>query len=112
MTLDRRAPGPDHAMSLDPGAFERYVRLAHRAHQMLGPASKGVLEIERDVREVSRQSVTARCELPAGHVLVSGELTIKRPGIGIAPWRLAETIGRRLARPVAADTPLTDEDLA
>ena len=112
LTLETRAAGPDHAMSLDPGAFERYVRLAHRAHQMLGAASKGVLEIERDVREVSRQSVTARCELPAGHVLESEELTLKRPGIGIAPWRLAETIGRRLARPVAADMPLTDEDLA
>ncbi len=112
LTLDNRDAGPDHAMSLDPGAFERYVRLAHRAHRMLGAASKGVLEIERDVREVSRQSVTARCELPAGHVLESEELTLKRPGIGIAPWRLAETIGRRLARPVAADMPLTDEDLA
>ena len=112
LTLDNRAAGPDHAMSLNPAAFERYVRLVHRAHRMLGPASKGVLRIERDVREVSRQSVTARCELPAGHVLESAELTIKRPGIGIAPWRLAETIGRRLARPVAADMPLTDEDLA
>ena len=112
LTLDRRGSGPDHAMSLDPGAFERYVRLAHRAHRMLGAPSKRVLDIERDVREVSRQSVTARCELPAGHVLEPEELTIKRPGIGIAPWRLAETFGRRLARPVAADMPLTDEDLA
>ena len=50
--------------------------------------------------------------MPAGHVLAAEELTIKRPGVGIAPWRLAATIGRRLARPVAANMPLRDEDLA
>ncbi len=112
LTLDRTAPGPDHAMSLDPSGFERYVRLAHRAHRMLGAPHKAPLAIELDVREVSRQSVTAQCELPVGHVIEPGELTIKRPGGGIEPSRLAETVGRRLARPVAANTPLRDEDLA
>ncbi|TDJ54698.1 MAG: N-acetylneuraminate synthase [Planctomycetota bacterium] len=112
LTLDRTAPGPDHAMSLDPDGFARYVRLAHRAHRMLGAPTKAPLAIELDVREVSRQSVTARCELPAGHVIAPGELTLKRPGGGIEPSRLAETVGRRLARPVAANTPLRDEDLA
>ena len=112
LTLDRTAPGPDHAMSLDPPGFERYVRLAHRAHRMLGAPHKAPLAIELDVREVTRQSVTAQCELPVGHVIEPGELTIKRPGGGIEPSRLAETVGRRLARPVAANTPLRDEDLA
>jgi sialic acid synthase SpsE len=112
LTLDRNAPGPDHAMSLDPHGFLQYVRLAHRAHRMLGAPTKAPLAIELDVREVSRQSVTARCELPAGHVIEPGELTLKRPGGGIEPSRLAETVGRRLARPVAANTPLRDEDLA
>lgn len=112
LTLDRGAAGPDHAMSLDPPGFARYVRLAHRAHRMLGAPSKELLAIELDVRAVARQSVTARCELPAGHVIGADELTIKRPGGGIEPWRLAETVGRRLARPVAADMPLHDEDLA
>ena len=79
---------------------------------MVGPPTKVPLAIELDVREVARQSVTTRCELPAGHVIEPGELTLKRPGGGIEPSRLSETIGRRLARPVAANTPLCDEDLA
>jgi sialic acid synthase SpsE len=112
LTLNRTAAGPDHAMSLDPHGFEQYVRLAHRAHRMVGPPTKAPLAIELDVREVARQSVTTRCELPAGHVIEPGELTLKRPGGGIEPSRLSETIGRRLARPVAANTPLRDEDLA
>ena len=112
LTYDRGARGPDHATSLAPPEFAQYVRLARRAWQMLGPPRKCVLDIERDVREVSRQSLTSRMHLPAGHVLAAEELTIKRPGTGIAPWRLAETVGRRLAKPVGADMPLHDEDLA
>ena len=112
LTYDRTATGPDHATSLDPDRFKRYVDLARRAWKMLGPAEKRVLEIEQDVRRVSRQSLTTTQALPAGHVLTSRELTIKRPGTGIAPWRLAEIVGRRLARAVEADVPLREEDLA
>ncbi len=111
LTFDRGAAGPDHACSLDPDGFARYVHLAHRAWRMLGEASKTVQPIERDSRDVSRQSVTTRAAMPAGHVLGPQELTIKRPGMGIAPSRLAETVGRRLARAVEADMPLRDEDL-
>lgn len=111
LTYDRRAAGPDHALSLDADGFAEYVRLARRAWTMLGARDKRVLEIEQDVRQASRQSVTTLRALPAGHVLARGELTIKRPGVGIAPARLAEVVGRRLVRAVEADVPLRDEDL-
>jgi N-acetylneuraminate synthase/N,N'-diacetyllegionaminate synthase len=111
LTFDRRAPGPDHAASLDPEQFEAYVRMAHRARAMLGPRCKRVLQIEQDVRASSRQSLTTRRALPAGAVVVRDDLTIKRPGVGIAPSRLSTTVGRRLVRSVEADTPLREEDL-
>jgi sialic acid synthase SpsE len=111
LTFDRAATGPDHATSLDPVRFREYRDQAHRAWRMLGPPEKRVLEIEQDVRVVSRQSVTATQALPAGHVLAREDLTIKRPGTGIPPWRLVETVGRRLATKVEADTPLRTEYL-
>jgi N-acetylneuraminate synthase len=49
--------------------------------------------------------------MSAGHVLRRDDLTIKRPGTGIEPWRLGEMIGRRLARDVEGDVPLTEADL-
>lgn len=112
LTYDRAAQGPDHRASLDPEQFGAYVRLARRAHSMLGPRAKRVLASEADVRRVSRQSLVATRDLRAGEVLSRADLTVKRPGAGVGPWRLAETVGRRLARPVLADTPLVDEDLA
>lgn len=127
LTLDRRAPGPDHAASLEPAELLAYAALARDEGAMLawmegrtprgedpriGPPVKRVLECERDVRRVSRQSITTRRALRAGQAVSREDLTIKRPGIGLEPWRLGEVAGRRLARDVEADVPLTEEDLA
>lgn len=111
LTYSRSAAGPDHAASLEPDGFRRYVAWARRAFRMLGPESKRVLEIEGDVRGVSRQSIVTTRALPAGHLLRREDLTIKRPGGGLEPRRLEATVGRRLARAVEADAPLVPEDL-
>lgn len=118
LTYDRSAPGPDHAASLERDQFAEYVRRARMAareapttsprHQ----AAKLVLPIEEDVRIAARQSIVIVRDLPEGHILASGDLTIKRPGTGIEPWRLDAVVGQRLARAVESDRPLTDDDLA
>lgn len=111
LTFDRNAPGPDHAASLDTKQFAEYVRLVRRAHRMLG-GGKSVLPAEADVRCVSRQSLVANRPLKAGERITADDLVIKRPGTGIAPFRLDATIGRVMKRDVAADHVLRDEDVA
>ncbi|MBL9000163.1 MAG: N-acetylneuraminate synthase family protein [Phycisphaerae bacterium] len=141
VTLDRAAPGPDHAASLEPEEFARYARAARDprgALSLLTPdefgaameriaavraavadavlrtrvqSLKRVLPIERDVRRVSRQSLVATADLPAGHTLRRTDLTIKRPGTGLAPHELDTCLGRRLCRAVTADTPLLAENV-
>lgn len=121
-TYDTRAPGPDHAASLEPLGFARYVELARDAARAAAtddrkPEFEGiepikrVIAIEEDVRRVSRQSVTTTRALPAGHVLRASDLTVKRPGTGIPAHDFVMTIGKRLIRGVAADTPLSMEDV-
>jgi N,N'-diacetyllegionaminate synthase len=120
LTYNRAARGPDHAASLDPHGFVEYVRLVRAvcpgdaprtSDPRVGPAIKQVLPCEHDVRRVSRQSVVAARDLPAGHVLTRHDLTCKRPGTGLEPWRIDEIIGAPLRRTVEADTPLTESDL-
>ncbi|MGE3108732.1 MAG: N-acetylneuraminate synthase family protein [Phycisphaerales bacterium] len=126
LTYDRRAAGPDHAASLCPAEFSEYVRQARGAERLaeaerraliaggetgVGGAEKRVLEIEEDVREVSRQSVTLARDVPGGHVLSRDDLTIKRPGHGIAPARLNSVMGRAVRAGLAADTTLREEML-
>lgn len=115
-TYSREAQGPDHAASLESAQFARYVALTRDAcdrqtlvgmgDPRVGPREKRVLDIEQDVRLVSRQSLVAAKDLPAGHVLRREDLTIKRPGTGIPPHELEAVVGRRLVAPVAADMPL------
>lgn len=112
LTHNRAAHGPDHAASLDPAQFAGYVRLAHRAFAMRGPTTKDLLPIEADVRAVSRQSITSRAPIPAGRTITPDLITIKRPGTGLPPALMHETIGRIAARDILADAPITHSDLA
>jgi N,N'-diacetyllegionaminate synthase len=122
LTHRKEAVGPDHAASLTAEEFAVYVaeakkawaerRARRRPKSFPEDTRKRVLPIEEDVRRLSRQSIVVRGGLPAGHLLTRADLTIKRPGTGLGPWMLEGTIGRRLARAVEADTPLTEADLA
>jgi len=112
LTYDRSASGPDHAASVDESEFAQYVRLAQRARRMRGEREVVVQAIEENVRTVSRQSLVAVHDLPAGRVIRAEDLTIKRPGTGIGPKHLGVVIGRRMARNVGADQPISWKDLA
>ena len=112
LTHDRGAAGPDHAASLDPAGFKRYVAAVRRAETMLGPTVKRRRDVERDVAAVSRQSVCTARALPAGHVLTRDDLTVKRPGTGVPAARLDAVVGVSLARPVEADRVLQEDDLS
>lgn len=135
LTYDCEAKGPDHRASHNPDEFGLYcdaVRGKYRGRKRMDrsefareltfytdrrylweefPSVKQVLMREMDVRRTSRQSITAIRELPVGHALVRADLTFKRPGTGIAPFRLSEIIGKTLTHAIDADTPLTDADI-
>jgi sialic acid synthase SpsE len=111
LTYDRDAAGPDHAASLDPGQFKSYVDHARETAAMLGSTRKAPLDVENDVAAVSRQSVCAARDLPAGHVLEQSDLTIKRPGTGIAAAQLSKLIGKQLLHAVQANTLLQWADV-
>ncbi len=128
-THNKQVQGPDHSASLEPAEFRTYVTLARDESTMrewmggagppglrssdprLGPEEKRILPCEQDVRRLSRQSITTRRNLPANHILTQEDLTIKRPGTGIEPWRLSELLGRRLRRAIESDMPITNDDI-
>ncbi|MFG0273944.1 MAG: N-acetylneuraminate synthase family protein [Phycisphaerales bacterium] len=111
-THSRAAQGPDHAASLEPEAFARYAALARTAHAMLGDGRKAVQDIEREVRTVSRQSLVLLAPVRAGERIDPALLACRRPGTGLAPWRVRDVAGRVAARDIPADRALVEEDLA
>jgi sialic acid synthase SpsE len=104
LTYDKHASGPDHAASSDPQEFAEYVRLARLAGQMRGTPGKRVLPVERDVREVSRQSLVLRRDVGVGEAIADSHLTVQRPGSGIPAADVARAIGRRAKSPIRSGT--------
>ena len=108
LTDDRHRPGPDHAASLEPRDFAIYVNAARAATLDAGTidfnkVEKKVLDIERDVRQVARQSIVTTRNLQVGDIITRNDLTIKRPGIGIEPWQMNEIVGSRVGEAIERD---------
>jgi sialic acid synthase SpsE len=106
LTYNREARGPDHSASADPAQFERYIKHVREAEQLRGSAGKRVLDCERDVRNVSRQSLVFRRTLAAGDRILPTDLTTQRPGTGVSAARWRDVIGRRVTHAVAAGSML------
>ncbi len=112
LTWDRAAFGPDHAASADGAQFAQYVRLIRQAQAMLGSGDKRALDVENDVRRLSRQSLALRQQRVAGDVLRESDLEVRRPGLGLPPACWTQVIGKTLRRDAAAGSLLTADMLA
>ena len=106
ITLDRTLTGPDHEASFEPNQFTKYVDHAQNAWLMLGKHDVIVQDIEQDVRTVSRQSIVSTHQIEKGETITRDDLTIKRPGTGIEPFRINEIIGSMALTTIPPDTPL------
>ena len=111
-TVDRSLPGPDHQASLLPDELAALVRAVREVESALGDGVKRPVPSEMPIRLVARKSLVAGRDLPAGTVLRREDLVILRPGTGLPPSALPRVIGRRTARAVPADSPLTEDMLA
>jgi N,N'-diacetyllegionaminate synthase len=111
LTLDRSAPGPDHASSLEPGAFGAMVRGIRIVESALGDGRKRRRPAEADVAAAARRSVVAARDLPAGTVLDGAAVVMLRPGTGLPPSVLPDLLGRRLRRAVARGEALSWDQL-
>lgn len=114
-TLDRTLPGPDHRFALEPDELARMILAIREAEKALGSGRKEVLPDEQELREFARRSVFAVGDIPAGSELKPGNVAVLRTGKrghGIDPADLDRLLGRRVRRPIAANTPIHWEDVA
>ena len=110
-TLDRTMKGGDHAASLEPGGFAKLVRDIRHIESAMGVGVKKVQESEGAVFKKLAKSVVSAVELQSGTVIRRDMLTTKGPGTGISPTRLEDLIGRTVARDIAADCVMKDDDI-
>lgn len=104
ITLDPSLPGPDQRCSMAPAEFAALVTALRRVESALGDGRKQPVAAEADVAAVARKSLVAARDLVVGSNLTPESVASRRPGIGIAPARLPDFLGRRVKRAVAAGT--------
>jgi len=111
-TLNHTWKGTDHAFSLEPIGMRKLVRDLRRTRAALGTGIKCPLPPERGpLIKMGKKLVAAR-PLSAGHVLEAGDVAMKSPGDGLAPYQLEKILGRTLTRPLEPDEPITFDVLA
>ncbi|MGB2984366.1 MAG: N-acetylneuraminate synthase family protein [Phycisphaerae bacterium] len=106
-TLDRAAPGPDHAMSLDPEQLAVYISAVRELERALGDGTMGMTDREAEVRAVAGKSVIAAVNIPAGTRLTADMMSLKRPGTGIAPADLHKLVDHHAAVDIPCDATLS-----
>ncbi|MGV8834193.1 MAG: N-acetylneuraminate synthase [Devosia sp.] len=105
ITLDRTAPGPDHAASMEPDAFGDMVRQIRTVERALGDGRKVPRPSEMANVAIARKSLVASRDLPAGAVVEHADIACKRPGGGRAPIELWDLVGTTLQRPLLTGEP-------
>lgn len=113
VTLSRQLPGPDGPASVTSAELRTLVEGVRFIERMrANPVDKDAIAGRMaPLRALFTKSVVLRRDLPQGTPLRLEDLALKKPGSGIPEARMHTVVGRRLSRPVAADTPLTEDDL-
>jgi sialic acid synthase SpsE len=87
------------------------VEACRTAASAIGDGVKRPVAAELENITVTRRSVAAACDLPAGSVITRSSLVALRPGTGIPAANLDALVGRTLARDVRRFRLLEPEDL-
>lgn len=109
-TIDRSMEGPDHEASLEPRELADYVNDLKRMPALLGDGKKRRMPAEEENAGLVRRSWHAAVDLSIGHTLTSEDLVALRPESGISP--IVDIVGRRLEKPVAAGTAVTEDSFS
>jgi N-acetylneuraminate synthase len=114
IVFSRECFGPDTPASVTTTELKQLVEGIRFVETALTyPVDKEAMAAElTELRQVFGKSVVAAVELPIGHQLKETDVALKKPGIGIPAARLSEVVGRKLARAVAANTLLSEDDFA
>lgn len=103
LTLDRTAPGPDHAASIEPERFRNMVDAIRIVEIAIGDGVKVPRASEVANIPIARKCLVAAASIRAGELFSERNLTVKRAGAGVSPAEYWDRLGRPAPRSYVAD---------
>jgi N,N'-diacetyllegionaminate synthase len=109
-TIDRRLPGGDQEVSIEPEELEKLAEYATLCHETTED-KKEIREDESAIAEWARHSIVTADSITAGETITAEHLTTKRPGTGISAADFDDILGRVATRDLVENTMLRETDL-
>lgn len=97
-TLDKTMDGPDHKSSLEPSELTRMVKGIRDVELVLGDGIKGPRPSEIKNKDIARKSIVAAKDIKAGEFYTDENISIKRPGNGVSPYRYWELLKQKSSK--------------
>lgn len=97
-TLDNNMEGPDHKASLEPKELTAMVSAIRQVEKALGSRVKTPTVSEVKNKAVARKSLVAVRNIKEGEAFSPENMTIKRPGDGMSPYRYWDMLERTASK--------------
>jgi len=92
-TLDKDMEGPDHKASLNPSELKEMIKAIREIKLALGDGVKRPTLSETKNKAIARKSLVAIKAIQKGELFTEKNLSTKRPGFGVSPYKYWEMLG-------------------
>ena len=112
ITFSKKMYGSDAQFAMEPNDFKRYVKEIKNAWEIFdNPANKDNLKKFHKMKLIFEKSIVTKYAIQKDTKLTEENLTFKKPGIGIPPWKLNELINKKIKRNLPKNTIIRKSDL-
>ena len=94
-TLNSNLRGPDHRASLEPKDLIKMIKAIRNIEIALGSRVKRPSKSEIANIKIVRKSLVASQDIKKGEIFTEQNLTAKRPGNGLSPFKITKFLGKR-----------------
>lgn len=110
LILDRRQPGPDQSVSIEPYELYQLVNGVRKIEAAMGDVKK-INDLEKPIRSWAHRSIVTLKDIPAGTILTEEYVWTKRPGTGVPAKYFEQFIGKKAATDLPKDYLIKWEDV-
>jgi sialic acid synthase SpsE len=111
LILDRRQPGPDQSVSIEPYELYQLVQGIRRIEAAMGN-TKTINDLEKPIRAWAHRSIVSLVDIPEGTAISQDMVWTKRPGTGIPAKKMDEVVGKKAKVRIPKDHLISWEELA
>ena len=106
-TINKKLPGPDHAMSLTPNELKLFVRKIRDTEKILGENIKKISSAEKDMIKVARRGIITIKPIKKGDYFTRENISIMRPCLGLGANQINNILGKKTSKHIRDSTPIS-----